>query len=374
MAKKQALIIVSLLLVAAVAGVYVATRGTSSAVRIGAVFPLTGDVASYGRAAQRGIDLGVAEINEAGGIGGRPIEVLYEDDQNQPGAAINALRKLISVDGVQAVLGSAASSVTLALCPVARENETVLITPISSSPELTTQGGDYFFRVCPSDVIQARLIADWLHAENFSRVALLYVNNSWGQGLREEFRTDFTAQGGTIVAQEACNEGDRDLRTQIAKLKQSNPDAVYAITYGREGGAFLRQAQELGLSVPVFGADVWGSPELRETAGDAATGVRIIAPASFSGPRYEAFSRQFRERNGEDPDVYAAYAYDMIHIVAQAIEKAELQGISVRDALASTVYEGVTGTTRFDKQGDVVGKGFERRTLKGEGTDGGASR
>ena len=362
--KKRLTTIATIAVLAAAAFIYLASHNTSNGVKIGAVFPLTGDVASYGRAAQRGIDLGVAEINAAGGIGGQPIEILYEDDQNQPSTAINALRKLVSVDRVQAVLGSAASSVTLALCPVAKENQVVLVTPISSSPELTTQGGDFFFRVCPSDVLQAKLMAEWLHEEKFSRVALLYVNNSWGQGLRVEFQTAFSTHDGTIIAQEACNEGDLDLRTQISKLKESNPDVVYAITYGREGGAFLRQAQELGLSVPVFGADVWGSSELRETAGDTARGVRIYAPASFSGPRYETFVRQFKERNGEDPDVYAAYAYDMVHIVAQAIRTSESEGITVRDALVDTEYDGVTGMTRFDEHGDVIGKGFERRKLK----------
>jgi len=363
--KKQVLIVVVVLVVLAVlAGVYVATRSTASAVKIGAVFPLTGDVASYGHAAQRGIELGVTEINEAGGVGGRPIEIVYEDDQNQPATAINAMRKLVSVDGVQVILGSAASSVTLALCPVAQENNVVLMTPISSSPELTTECGNYFFRVCPSDVTQARLMADWLHDESYTSGALLYVNNSWGQGLREEFQSAFTAHGGTIVAQEACNEGDRDIRTQIAKLKEVDPDVVYAITYGREGGAFLRQAQELGLSAPIFGADVWGSPELRETAGDAAKGVRIIVPATFSGPHYEDFVRRFRKRNGEDPDVYAAYAFDMIHIIASALERVEAEGILLRDAVAQTEYEGITGTTRFDENGDVVGKGFEHRTLQ----------
>ena len=365
MKKKQILVVVAVLVaLVAIAGIYLATRAPSGAVRIGAVFPLTGDVASYGRAAQRGIDLGVAEINEAGGVAGRPIEVIYEDDESEPGTSINAMRKLISVDGVDVVLGSAASSVTLALCPLAEENEVVLITPISSSPELVAECGSHFFRVCPSDVMQARLMADWLHEENLSRAALIYVNNSWGQGLREEFRSAFAAHGGTVVAQEACNEGDRDLRTQISKVMEENPEAVYAITYGREGGALLRQARELGLSAPIFGADVWGSPELRETAGDATAGVRIIAPSTFSGSQYEDFARRFRERNGEDPDVYAAYAYDMIHIIAHAIEEADTRGISIRDALARTEYEGITGTTRFDEHGDVVGKGFERRTLE----------
>jgi ABC-type branched-subunit amino acid transport system substrate-binding protein len=356
--------VIVLVVLATLAGIYVAMRGNSNAVKIGAVFPLTGDTASYGHAAQRGIDLGVSEINDDGGIDGRPIQIIYEDDQGQPTTAVNAMRKLISVDAVEVILGSAGSSVTLAMCPLAEESDVVLITPISSSPQLATECGDHFFRVCPSDVMQARLMANWIREENIDRVALLYVNNSWGQGLREEFHSAFTAQGGTIVAQEACNEGERELRSQIARIKETNPDAVYAVTYSREGGAFLRQARELDLSAIIFGADVWGSPELVETAGDAARGVHIITPATFGGERYNEFVRRFREQYQEDPDVYASYAYDMIYIVAGAVEQAKTYGGSIRDVLARTEYEGITGTNRFDEHGDVVGKGFEQRTLE----------
>lgn len=207
-------------------------------------------------------------------------------------------------------------------------------------------------------------MADWLREEGYRKVALLYVNNSWGQGLREEFRRIFTEHGGTVVAEEACNEGDRDLRTQISKLMERSPEALYAITYAREGGALLRQARELGFSQPIYGADVWGSPELRETAGETTRGVKIIVPSTFSGLDYDAFADSYRERYGEDPDVYAAYAYDMIRIIADTAERADRDNITIREALSGIEYNGVTGLTRFDEHGDVVGKGFERRTLQ----------
>lgn len=331
--------------------------------KLGAVLPLTGDVASYGRAAQNGIDLAVSEINARGGVNGKPIQVVYEDDQGQASRAISAMEKLVSIDKVPLIMGSAASSVTLAMCPVANRNKVVLITPISSSQELTGNCGEYFFRVCPSDVVQARMMADWMHGEGRRRVGLLYVKNSWGQGLRDEFTKHFTSLGGTIVREESCNEGDRDLRAQLNKLAAAKPEAIYGITYGREGGAMLRQLREMGRTVPVYGADVWGSPELVESARDAAKGVRIIVPAKLESELYREFERKFTERHKSPPDVYASYAYDMMNLIASALQNGNSPE-TLRTAIATAKHVGVTGETRFDENGDVLGKGFERRELK----------
>jgi branched-chain amino acid transport system substrate-binding protein len=325
--------------------------------RLGAVLPLSGDTASYGKAAQRGIDLALVEAtwNPKG-------EVLYEDDQGQTSKALSAMQKLISIDKVSVIMGSAGSSVTLAMCPIANRDKVVLISPISSAKDLTEKGGRFFFRVCPSDVVQASLMADWMSEDGYQKVAVVYINNSWGQGLQEEFRRRFSAKGGKILGMESCREGERDLRAQLTKLKELNPQAIYAITYGREGGALLRQARELGFQVPFYGADVWGSPELQETAGDAAKGVKIIVPKKLEGRLYSDFAASFRKKYGEEPDVYAAYAYDMAQIVVKAASTGK-RGDDLRKLVAATVYDGVTGTIRFDSHGDVIGKGFERKTL-----------
>lgn len=265
-------------------------------IHIGAVFPLTGDIASYGKAAAKGIDLAVEHINTRGGIKGQALQVIYEDDQGQAAKAVAAMQKLVSIDRVSLVMGSAASSVTLAMCPVANREKVVLITPISSAKDLPEKCRPHFFRVCPSDVVQAAMMAEWFAEEQRKRAAIVYVNNSWGQGLKEEFESKFTELGGQIVTIEAIKEGDRDLRAQLSKVKAVNPDSLYAITYGREGGILLRQAKELGFKQPVFGADVWGSPELVETAKAAARGIRIIVPAKFHGSKYLEFAEAFQTK------------------------------------------------------------------------------
>lgn len=366
MNKRSVFVVLGLLLVigvliAAVTSIRKATR-VGGPVRIGAVLPLTGDTASYGQAAKKGIDLAVAEINANGGLGGRPVEVIYEDDQGKAATAVSAMEKLISVNKVPVVMGSAGSSVTLAMCPTANREKVVLISPISSSKELTEKGGPFFFRVCPSDVVQAAMMAEWLKEDGRKRAAVVFLNTSWGQGLKDEFLQRFKALGGEVVSVEACNEGDRDLRAQLTKVKAAAPDALYGITHGREGGALLRQAKDLGFDKPVYGADVWGSPELVETAGEAASGVKIIVPAKFGGQRYAVFASSFKERYGAEPDTYASLSFDMMNIVSAALAKAR-GGDSIRAALTQVRYDGVTGITTFDRNGDVVGKGFQRQVL-----------
>lgn len=337
-------------------------RGDGDTIVLGAILPLTGDIASYGISAKRGIDLAVEELNAVGGVQGSHLRVIYEDDQGQPTRAVAALQKLISIDGAPLVMGSAASSVTIAMCPLANRDHVLLISPISSSVELTELGGPFFFRICPSDAVQAAMMADWLREDGNSRAAVLFVNNSWGQGLLREFRKRFEEVGGQIVAVEACNEGDRDLRTQVSKLSAAEPDAIYAITYGREGGLFLRQARELAINTPIYGADVWGSPELLQTAQGAADGVKILVPSPFASEKYDAFSQKFIKKYHERPDTYASYAYDMVMIVATALQSAR-RGDDLRDFLRAVTYDGVTGPTKFNLYGDVVGKDFSRKVL-----------
>jgi len=334
----------------------------STAIQLGAVFPLTGDIASYGIAAKMGIDLAVDELNARGGVNGRKIEVCYEDDQGQATKAVAAIQKLVSVDKVPAVMGSAASSVTLAMCPIANLKKVVLMSPISSSTDLTKQGGPFFFRVCPSDGVQAKMMAEWLKEDGRSTVGIIFANNSWGQGLKTEFVADFQASDGKVTDIEACKEGDQDLRAQLSKIKGASPDAIYAITYGREGGALLRQAKELAIDKPIYGADVWGSPELVDTAKETANGVKIIVPTQFQGTKYQDFASAFQKKYGEAPDTYASYSYDMVMVLASALSKQE-RGDALRAAISSSSYDGVTGITTFDSNGDVVGKGFHRKML-----------
>ena len=329
---------------------------------IGAVLPLTGPVASYGKNAKSGVDMAVEELNSKGD---HKIRVIYEDDEGEAQTAVSAAQKLIYTDKVPLIIGEAASGLSLAVAPVCNSNKVILFSPISSAAELTIKGGNYFFRVCPSDAFQARVLAEWILSENLTNVSLLYINNSWATSLKEEFALHFTQAGGKIISVETCKEGDRDFRSQLTKMAKPDTQAFVAFTYGKEGGPFLRQARELAISVPIYGGDVWGSPELLEAAGEAAEGIYFTFPASPSGERYETFAREYVSLYNKEPDIYAAYSYDLAHIIANALGTGAKTGEQFKDyLLRMPPFDGVTGITEFDKNGDVISKSFDRKVIK----------
>lgn len=225
--------------------------------RVGAVLPLTGDIASYGISSKNGIDLAVEKINNDST---QKIKLIidYQDSKGEKQAAVNIFQKFATVNKYQVVIGEAASSVSQALIPIATSNKVLQISPVSSSPELTSD--DYFFRICPSDAFQAVISANWVLAEGYKKAGILYVNNAWGKSLMELFKKNFESGGGHIQIIESSNENDRDFKTQITKLLSSDIDAIYCPTYGKEGGIVLKQLKELGNTKPIYGADVWSSP------------------------------------------------------------------------------------------------------------------
>lgn len=341
----------------------------SRTIDIGAILPLTGDIASYGQAAKKGIDLAINEINESGGINGRRLNVIFEDNQGTARASVSAFHKLDALNEVPVIFGAAASSNTLSICEMATSKKIILMTPISSSPELTSKCGEYFFRVCPSDNAQASMMADLIHSRGHSNIAIIYVQNSWGESLHSEFTRHFKKLNCNIITAESIKEGERDLRATLTKIKAANPDALYAITYGREGGALLRQSKELSIKFPIFGADVWGSPELLNTAGDAANGVPIIAPASFAGDEHDEFASSFRQAySGEQPGTYSAYGYDMTLLVAEALKSTEnIDANNLLQILRTLRYTGVTGEIAFDANGENTQTKFEVKILRNDG-------
>lgn len=333
-------------------------------IKIGAILPLTGDVASYGKFAQSGIDLAIQEINDSGGINGRKLDIEYQDDKGESSEAVSIINKMISSDKIQIIIGSAASSVTHSICPIAAENKIVLFSPISSSKDLRTDCGDYFFRDCPSDVLQSRVLADWIWTKNLKTVGIIYVNNSWGNGLKDEFVDCYNRLGGKVAFTEATSEGQTDFRTLLTKIAHQKIDAIFAPTYGKDGGLLLKQYKQLGLSIPIFGGDVWGSPELMQSSGDAANDAYLIVPAKFTGNAYENFAKKYYAKYNQLPDVYASYSYDLTKIIFNALKAGNFSGEQIRNYLSNMpTYNGVTGETKFDKNGDVIGKKFSKEHI-----------
>jgi branched-chain amino acid transport system substrate-binding protein len=337
-------------------------------INLGASFPLSGDNASYGNDARQGIELALDEINASGGIKGKKVVVAFEDDVVDPQKGVNIMLKFATVEKVPVVIGSAGTGVTLAMAPIANKKKVVLISPISSGAAVT-EAGPFVFRTCPSDSAQAEIVADWMLEKNLKNVGVLYVNNAWGVGLQKAFKKYFEAKGGKVLIEEGTEEIVTDYRSQLTKLVSVKCDALYIPTYSKQGGRILRQAKELGISIPIFGGDTWGAQELLDAAGSAADGAFFVVPEKYEGKGYQDFTKKYEAKYHTVPNFNASSSYDCMHIVAIAISKVAEAGLpitgdNVRKSLQESSFVGATGLTKFDQNGDVVGKVFGRREIR----------
>lgn len=324
---------------------------------IGWVGPLSGQYASYGKQVRSGTEVAVDEINANGGINGRRLVVIYEDDQLDPKKGVAAFNKLVSVNGVPLVIQAAGSNVMLAEAPVAERKKVVLISPTCTSPKIS-DAGDYVFRIAPSDTYQGKVIAEIARDDLKAKTAaVLYINNDYGVGLKDVFQAEFSKMGEQIVLSEGFDPDTKDFRTLLGKTKEVLPDVVFLSSLYQEAALVLKQAQELGVSVQFIGGDGCFAPELIERAGDAAESMLVINmqwdPGSVD-PNVQRFIKEVKDRTGAAPEVYAALGYDCIKVVVDAMRRGGTDSASIKDALDATDgLPGLTGPTSFDRNGDV---------------------
>ncbi len=274
---------------------------------------LTGTTATFGISTKNAIDLAIEEANAAGGIAGKPIKIIVEDDQGRPEEAATAVRKLVEQDRVIAVLGEVASSRSLAGAPICQNAGVPMITPSSTNPKVT-QVGDFIFRVCFIDPFQgmvaAKFSVDTLKATNAA--VLRDIKNDYSVGLADFFTNTFTQLGGKIVADESYSEGDIDFKAQLTAIKAKSPDVIFVPGYYTEVGLIARQARELGITLPLVGGDGWVSDRLIEIGGEALEGCYFVNPywEGSTDPAVQSFVATYKERFGGSPDGMAALAYD----------------------------------------------------------------
>jgi branched-chain amino acid transport system substrate-binding protein len=324
-------------------------------IKIGAILPLTGSQGKYGENAKKGIDLAVKEENSRNGVNGKKIRIIYEDSQSSPRQAVAAARKLIAVDHVPVIIGEMASSLTIAIAPVAEQNHVVLISPSSSNPDIT-HAGEYIFRNCVSDVHEGsyvvRVARDLL---GLKKVAVLYINNDYGEGLKRIFVQEFEKSGHHVVTTQKFEPNATDFRPQLAKIKKSRPEGLFLVGH-KEMILALRQFKELNLKYQIISTVMFDDPEILEKAGDAAEGT-VFTTWRLDLKRKEAqeFLNSFKSEYGTEPGIFAPEAYDALKIVASAIESGGYSADGIKNALYEIrEYPGATGETSFDENGDVM--------------------
>ena len=271
-------------------------------IRIGEYSSLTGTTATFGQSTHRGLQMAVEEINNAGGVLGKKINLLTEDDQSKPEEAATAVTKLISRDRVVAVIGEVSSSRSLAAAPICQANRIPMVSNASTNPEVTKKG-DYIFRVCYIDPFQGEILAKFVfNSLKLKRVAILKdIKNDYSVGLAQFFDESFRPLGGEIVAVQAYSEGDTDFKAQLTALKGDEPEAVIVPGYYTEAALIVKQARELNMNMPFIGGDGWDSGKLVEIGGTAMenTYFSTAYTADDPDPVVQNFATKFTDiRNG----------------------------------------------------------------------------
>ncbi|HEY6192454.1 MAG TPA: ABC transporter substrate-binding protein [Bacteroidota bacterium] len=329
--------------------------GGDQEIRIGEYSSLTGTAATFGTSTDKGAKLVVEETNAAGGVLGKQIKLIVEDDQSKPEEAATVVTKLITRDGVKAVVGEVASSRSLAAAPICQSNGVPMVSPSSTNPKVT-QVGDYIFRCCFIDEFQGDVIARFVSGSmKMKKAAILKdVKNEYSVGLAQYFTKSFTNMGGEVVAEQAYSEGDADFKAQLTALKAAKPDIIVVPGYYNEAALIVKQARELNITVPFMGGDGWDSAKLLEIGGAAMEGTFYANHYSTEDTRevVQNFVKKFRAKYNETPDAIAALSYDAARILIEAIRRAgTTDGPKLRDAIAATKdYDGVTGTITLNSE------------------------
>ena len=335
-----------------------AADGVGASVKVGVVGPYTGSSAPFGISMREGVQLAVEEINAAGGVRGLgPIELVLEDDEGKPDVAVSAVAKVVQRDRVAAVIGPINSSNCLASMRVTQKERVPQITPVCASPAITAQGNPYIFRTTLSDSRYAASLAEFaVKTARLSRFAILHDADDYGTDGANVFERRLRELGIAPLVREKWNRGDKDFTAQLLKVKEGNADGLLTWGLAAEIALIARQARQLGITARLLGGTGLATPRFLELGGPAVEGtlVTMLFVPDLPDPRAQAFVRRYEARFGRRPDTFAAQAYDSAHLLAGALASGGVNGPKLRDAIAKSQYEGITGPVVFDETGERI--------------------
>lgn len=341
------------------------STAASETIKVGLNYELSGNVATYGQSLSSGIELAIEEINKNGGVLGKQIEVVKVDNKSDNSEAANVSTRLATRDKVVAILGPATSGNTKAASPAAMQNKVPLISASATADDVTVDANgkvrEYIFKTCFSDSFQGVTMANFAFKDlKLKNAAILLDNTSdYSKGLTNNFKETYAALGGNILTEEAYQAKDTDYKAVLTKIKATNPEVLYVPGYYEEVGLIVRQARELGLNVPVLGADGYDSPKLTEIAGAEALN-KVYYTNHYSSmdnaPDVVKFKTAFTAKYGKEADAFNALGYDLGYFFADAVARAgAADSVKVKDALATTKdFKGITGTLSIDENHNPV--------------------
>jgi branched-chain amino acid transport system substrate-binding protein len=338
---------------------------------IGGVGPLTGAHAVYGNSINNGVALAIRDANARGGVNGKQLSLRFYDDQARPEEAANAVMRLIAQDGVKVIIGSNASTNSLAMAPRAQAAQIPMITPSSTHPKVTEMG-DYVFRACFLDAFQGFVMAKFAreHTKATTAAVLSDQKSDYSISLAEVFAQELGRLGGEVVSREAYAQGDTDFRAQLTAIKKHKPDVLFIPGYYTDVGLIARQAREIGLKATMLGGDGWESEKLFELGGSAIDGGYYVSHFALEdpAPHIQAYVAAYREAYAKEPDGLSALSYDTAMVAIAAMKRApDLSGPALRDAIAKTRdFQGIAGRITFDEKRNPIKPAFVVQLVGGK--------
>ncbi len=338
----------------------------ADAIKVGGLLEMTGGSASFGISSKNGIDLAFKKVNTKGVLDGKKLELVVADTKSEAAEATNGMQKLISQDKVVAVIGPNLSSAAIAAGTINNTAKVPSIAPMATNPDVTVNPADgktreHSFRTCFIDPFQGTVMANYVAKDLKLKKAAIYIDNTsdYAKGLAAFFKENFVKNGGEIVSEEAFLQKDTDFKATLTKMKATNPDFIYVPGYYQEVGLIVKQAREMGITVPMGGGDGWDSAKLPEIAGKEALNntffSSLYSPDDVSDLNKE-FVAEYQKAYNAKPDVFAALAYDSALLVVKAIEDAKsAEPAKISAAMAKiSGFKGVSGDVTFNEQHNPI--------------------
>lgn len=339
--------------------------------KIGVMYPLSGDGAAYGLPIQRATKIAIDEINAKGGVNGRKLEAIYEDSKCNPKDGNAAAQKLVNIDKVKVIIGGVCSGETLGAAPITEANKVILISPSATSPDIT-KAGDFVFRLAPSDAY-AGIVASEYAFNNLKveKAAIISEATDYAQGLRKVFIENFVKLGGKMVADETYNPEDTDFRTQVTKVKASNPDVIYLVPQTVPKGILLvKQIKEAGIKQQLLTAEVLiGRNVIKENAAYMEGLIGVEQKFDDKASKASALLGKYRKQAKEEPPfpAFMSAAYDIVYLLADAIKENGYDSERIKYYLyALKDYDGAVGKVTVDENGDPIMEYSVKQVSDGE--------
>ncbi len=327
-------------------------------IKIGWIGPLTGEVAEIGKDALASAQIATDEVNKEGGINGRTLQLIAEDGKCNPKDGANAGTKLMNIDGVSVIMPTCSPEL-LSVASRANEKRIVLLSSCASAPKIT-ESGDYIFRTYPSDAFQGTFAAEYAYtALGVKKAAVLAIQNDWGAGLQNAFSKKFKELGGEVVFLEMYQPDSTDFRTQLVKIKESKPDMLYFPGFTQGTIIALKEAKNIGLTIPVLGGDAWDDTTIHKEV--AAEGIMYTLPKA----NYRLdWSEKMKAKNAHTTTCAPA-AYDNIKILSEIMKEVGTDGEKIKNELYKVEnYSGVNGNITLDQNGDLAKAEYDVKIVK----------